>query len=80
LKTTGTRARFIDIEIDQQNVSSVRFIGGCRGNLEEIPRQAQGHPTGQIIALSRGITCRIGTRCTAQLAIALEERILRAVI
>lgn len=79
-KMTGTCAQFIDIEIDQQNLKSVRFIGGCRGNLEGISRLVQGRPINQVVELLRGITCRNGTSCTDQLAMALEERTLRAVI
>lgn len=78
--TTGTCAQFIDVEIDQQQLKSVRFIGGCRGNLEGISRLVQGRPISEVTELLRGINCRNGTSCPDQLARALEEKILRAVI
>jgi uncharacterized protein (TIGR03905 family) len=79
-KTIGTCAEFIDVEIDQQQLKSVRFIGGCRGNLEGISRLVEGRPISEVTQLLRGITCRNGTSCADQLAKALEEKTLRAVI
>ncbi|HKI51539.1 MAG TPA: TIGR03905 family TSCPD domain-containing protein [Geothermobacteraceae bacterium] len=74
-KTNGTCAQFIDVEIDQQQLKSVRFVGGCRGNLEGISRLVQGRPVSEVTQLLRGITCRNGTSCADQLARALEEKI-----
>jgi len=75
--TQGTCARFIDIELDGEILSSVRFIGGCRGNLEALSRLAQGKRISDIVEMLRGIPCRNGTSCSDQLAKALSDVELR---
>lgn len=76
--TQGTCARFIDIELDGEIVKSVRFIGGCHGNLQAVSKLVAGQSARQIIGLLRGIVCRNGTSCCDQLARAIEENTLSA--
>lgn len=75
--THGTCARFIDIELADQNIRSVTFVGGCRGNLEAISRLVQSKNLNDIIPLLRGVICRNGTSCSDQLAQALSGPDLR---
>ena len=75
--TQGTCARFIDVDLDGDTIRSVRFIGGCRGNLEAVSRLAQGKCVQEIIHLLSGIPCRNGTSCSDQLAQALSRVILQ---
>lgn len=74
--TQGTCARFIDIEIDNNRISSVNFIGGCGGNLQAVSRLLSGRSCDEVIELLRGIQCRNGTSCPDQLAQALEKHCL----
>ncbi len=72
-QTYGTCARFIDIEIENDKVISVRFIGGCSGNTQGIATLVKGMPVDEVIGRLKGIVCRGGTSCPDQLALALEE-------
>jgi len=74
--TQGTCARFIDIEIDDNQITSVNFIGGCGGNLQAVSRLLSGRPCTEAVELLRGIDCRNGTSCPDQLAQALEKHLL----
>ncbi len=72
-QTYGTCARFVDIEIENDRLTSVRFIGGCSGNTQGIAALVQGMPVDEVIDRLKGIVCRGGTSCPDQLAQALEE-------
>lgn len=76
--TKGTCARFIEIEIDEEEVEKkVNFIGGCRGNTKGLSILLQGMPVQVVINRLRGISCRGNTSCPDQLAIALEQMTLK---
>ncbi len=72
-KTTGTCARFIEIELSETRIESLRFIGGCSGNAQGLSALAQGMEATDVINRTRGVICRNGTSCPDQLAKALEE-------
>ena len=72
-KTKGTCSREIDIEVKDNVIESVRFVGGCTGNTQGVARLAEGRNIDEVIALLKGIQCRGGTSCPDQLARALEE-------
>jgi len=72
--TQGTCAKFIDIELDGDIVTSVKFIGGCHGNLQAVSRLVEGQSVDRITGLLSGIVCRNGTSCCDQLARALDAR------
>ena len=40
--TQGSCAKFIDVEIKDDPVMAVRFIGGCNGNLQAVSRLIEG--------------------------------------
>ena len=72
-RTTGTCARTIDFEVDNDIVKSVRFNGGCPGNTVGVARLVVGKTVDEVISLLEGIQCRNGTSCPDQLAKALKQ-------
>jgi len=75
--TIGTCSKFIDIEIDGEEVRQVNFIGGCRGNTQGISNLVKGMSIDGVIARLKGIKCRGNTSCPDQLATALEQLTLK---
>lgn len=69
--TYGTCARFIDIELDGEQVKEVRFIGGCAGNAQGVSALVKGLPVQDVIERLKGLQCRAGTSCPDQLSKAL---------
>ena len=73
-KTRGTCSREIHIELDGDTLKSVKFIGGCDGNLKGITALVTGMKVTDVIAKLEGIECHTkGTSCPDQLARALKE-------
>ena len=73
-KTKGTCSTMIDVELKDGVIDSVKFTGGCNGNLQGISRLVEGMKAEDAIARMRGI--RFGFKnnsCPDQLAIALGE-------
>lgn len=71
-KTSGVCSSTINLEINDNIVESVEFIGGCSGNLSGIGQLVKGMPVDDIIAKLNGIDCkRKGTSCPDQLSKAL---------
>lgn len=56
-KTKGTCARVIDLDIDGDRISNVKFTGGCDGNLKAIPALVEGMTVDQIRQRVAGIKC-----------------------
>lgn len=73
--TSGTCARSIDLDIDENDIiTSVSFQGGCSGNQQGISRLVVGKPASEIIDILKGTTCgKRPTSCPDQLAHALEQ-------
>ena len=75
-KTQGTCATFIDIELKDGIIDSVRFTGGCSGNLQGISSLVKGMSPEEAISKLKGIRCGFkSTSCPDQLACALESMI-----
>lgn len=75
-KTKGTCSQSIDIELDQDTIKSVNFIGGCNGNLQGICALVKGMKVQDAIERLDGIKCGMkNTSCPDQLATALKEMI-----
>lgn len=73
-KPTGVCSQMIDIEVDQDTIKSVTFLGGCNGNLQGIAALVQGMKVQDAIDKLRGIQCgNRSTSCPDQLAKALES-------
>ncbi len=73
-KTKGTCSREIFFVIEDDIVKSVRYQGGCHGNLQGISRLIEGMTVDQVIERLEGIRCGFkSTSCPDQTAQALRE-------
>ena len=73
-KTSGVCSTTINLEISNNIVKDVEFVGGCAGNLLGIGHLVQDMPVDDVIAKLKGIDCRgKGTSCPDQLSKALVE-------
>ena len=73
-KTHGTCSRMIEIEVENDVITSCNFIGGCAGNTQGISALVQGMSVSDAIRRMKGIKCGFkGTSCPDQLARALES-------
>lgn len=71
-KTSGVCSSTINIEIEDNIVKNVEFIGGCSGNLLGIGSLVTGMTVDEVITKLQGIDCRSkGTSCPDQLSKAL---------
>ena len=74
-KTYGTCSRQILYDIEGDVVKSVKFIGGCSGNLQGVAKLVEGRKIDEVISLLEGIKCRSNTSCPDQLSKALKQHI-----
>ena len=73
-QTKGTCSTAIDVEIKDGRIESVKFTGGCNGNLQGISTLVKGMPVEEAISRLKGIRCGFkNTSCPDQLAKALES-------
>lgn len=73
-RTKGVCSQAIQLEVEDDVVKSVEFIGGCSGNTQGVARLVEGMKVEDAIARIEGIKC--GPRsssCPDQLAKALRE-------
>lgn len=72
-KTQGVCSSLIDIEMNGNIIESVKFTGGCNGNLQGISALVKGMSAEEAISRLKGIRCGFkNTSCPDQLAKALE--------
>ena len=77
-KTKGTCSTMIDVELKDGVIDSVKFTGGCNGNLQGISALVKGLKPEEAISRLKGIRCGFKpTSCPDQLAHALEEMIAK---
>lgn len=77
-KTKGTCSTMIDVELKDGVIDSVKFAGGCNGNLQGISALVKGMKPEEAISRLKGIRCGFKpTSCPDQLAHALEEMIAK---
>ncbi|MBQ8815433.1 MAG: TIGR03905 family TSCPD domain-containing protein [Lachnospiraceae bacterium] len=73
-KTKGTCSRAIQFEVEDNVITSCRFVGGCMGNTQGVARLVEGMRVDDAIAKLSGIDCGgRGTSCPDQLARALSQ-------
>ncbi len=73
-KPKGVCSSSIDIEVDGNIIRSVKFTGGCHGNLQGISKLVEGMQVEDAISRLKGIRCGFkNTSCPDQLAQALEN-------
>lgn len=71
--TEGTCSKVISLDLDDDKVKNISFMGGCDGNLKTIPLLLEGWSVDQIEERLSGIVCgRRGTSCSDQLAKAVR--------
>ena len=71
-QTTGTCCRLMNVEIEDDIIKNVEFIGGCHGNLQGIKSLITGMNINDVIAKLKGIRCGDkSTSCPDQLATCL---------
>ena len=76
LYNTGSKvcANAIEVELDSENVVSVKFYGGCEGNHRGIEKLVEGMKITEVVKRLSGITCgHRTTSCPDQLACAVAE-------
>ena len=72
-KTENVCSMQIDLHIENDVISDVRFTGGCNGNLKAISKLVDGMTVDQIEKLLLGNTCGPrSTSCADQLARAVR--------
>lgn len=72
--TRGVCSQAISIELDDDIVKSVNFMGGCQGNTQGISMLVRGMKVSDVISRLEGINCGgKGTSCPDQLARALRQ-------
>ncbi len=77
-QTEGTCCKQIELEVDGDVVKSVRFLGGCHGNLQGIARLVEGMRVDDVVSRLSGIRCGMKpTSCPDQLALALRQAVSR---
>lgn len=66
-------ARKIQFSLEDGKLHSVRFNGGCNGNLKAIGKLVEGAEARDVVRILRGNDCGgRGTSCADQLAQAIE--------
>jgi uncharacterized protein (TIGR03905 family) len=72
--TNGVCSRSIEIEIENDILESVKYVGGCNGNLQGISALVKGLTVDEVIEKLQNIRCGFkSTSCPAQLAEALKS-------
>lgn len=72
--THGTCSKMIGVEINDNIITNIEFIGGCQGNLTGISKLVTGMNIDEVIKRLEGINCGgRGTSCPDQLAKCLIE-------
>jgi len=72
--TSGTCSRQIVIDVENNKIENVTFMGGCNGNLKGINALVKGMTLEEVIERLSGITCGFKpTSCPDQLAQALKK-------
>ncbi|MBR4072706.1 MAG: TIGR03905 family TSCPD domain-containing protein [Clostridia bacterium] len=73
-KTKGVCSVSINIDVDGDTVKSVKYLGGCHGNLQGICALVEGMKVDAVIERLENIRCGFkNTSCPAQLADALKK-------
>ena len=73
-KTTGVCAREIVIDVVDDVIESVKYVGGCNGNTQGVAALVKGMRVDEAIERLSGIRCGFKqTSCPDQLAEALKQ-------
>lgn len=70
----GVCSQLIRVDVEDNIVKNVEFIGGCSGNTQGVSRLIRGMDVDEAIAALEGIRCgNKPTSCPDQLAWALKQ-------
>ena len=73
-KTKLTCSQEIIVDVDDDIVKSVKFVGGCNGNTKGISELVKNMKIDDVIERLEGVECNIkNTSCPDQIAQALKE-------
>ena len=73
-KTKGTCSQAIKVEVENDIITSVQFVGGCAGNTAGISKLVVGMNVDDVIRRLEGTPCGMRpTSCPDQLAKALKQ-------
>ena len=73
-QTCGVCSRAIEISVENNIVTEVKFIGGCSGNTQGVAALSVGMTVDEVIARLKGIKCGFkSTSCPDQLARVLKS-------
>lgn len=74
--TKGVCARQIEIDVENNMITNVKFLGGCAGNTQGVAALIVGMEVNEAIRRLSGIRCGFKpTSCPDQLARALKEHL-----
>ena len=76
-KTQGVCSRKIEFDIIDGVVHNVVFQGGCKGNTAGLSALAEGVSAEELVRKLKGIPCKGDNSCPNQLAIAIEQNLLK---
>lgn len=72
-KTNSVCSRSIEIDVENDIITNVKFIGGCAGNTQGVASLIRGMNVDEAISRLEGIRCGFkSTSCPDQLAKALK--------
>ena len=75
-KTKGVCSQLINVEVENNIVTSVEFVGGCNGNTQGVAALVEGMDVHEAIRRLEGIHCLPRpTSCPDQLSKALKQAI-----
>ncbi|MCL2244503.1 MAG: TIGR03905 family TSCPD domain-containing protein [Treponema sp.] len=75
-KTSGTCSKKIRFSIENGKIYSVKFEGGCDGNLKALGTLLEGMDASMVVEKLKGNRCgNKNTSCADQLAKAVEQRL-----
>ncbi len=73
-QTKGTCCKMMNIELEDEKIKNIEFLGGCNGNLKGIKNLVIGMNIEDVINKLSGIHCGDKlTSCPDQLATCLRE-------
>ena len=73
-KTKGVCSQLINVEVENNIVTSVDFVGGCNGNTQGVAALVEGMDVHEAIRRLEGIHCGPRpTSCPDQLSKALKQ-------
>lgn len=77
-KPVGVCSQLIRVDVENDIIENVEFVGGCNGNLKGICSLVKGMKVDEAITRLQGITCGYkSTSCPDQLAYALKQAVGR---